>query len=354
MIINDLEFILVQVGRAESTEPVRSVLVRLTTDSGLEGWGEGDLPWRPDELAARREAILPVLAGRSIFDIEELLGSDALADPALRCALEIGFWDLIGRTVGQPLCHLFGGEYRQRIPVTVRLRGPDTDRLGHLARELAEQGFHSQTVTCRGSIDEDLEAFRTVHQSVADRAELRLDGAAKFDLDSARDLCAELERDELQFFLDPLKTPDLQSPDLQLAASLRRQTSVPLAVCRAIRGPGELLAAIRAGAAPLVVVDPSRVGGLTMARKCAAVAQAGEMAVVLGGGGALGIGTAAMLQLAASTPAFSNSNECDYHQLHDDVLREPLEVVDGMMAVPQAPGLGVEVDRGKVERYQVT
>ncbi len=272
-----------------------------------------------------------------------------MADPALRCALEIGFWDLIGRTVGQPLCHLFGGEYRQRIPVTLRLRSLDTDRLGHLARELAEQGFHSQMVTCRGDVDDDLRAFRTVHQSVADRAELRLDGAAKFDLDSARDLCAELERDELQFFLDPLEASDLQS-----VASLRRQTSVPLAVCRAIRGPGELLAAIRAGAAPLAVVDPNRVGGLTMARKCAAVAEAGEMAVVLGGGSALGIGTAAMLQLAASTPAFSNSNECDYHQLHDDILREPLEVVDGMMTVPQAPGLGVEVDRGKVERYQVT
>ncbi len=76
MIINDLEFILVQVGRAESTEPVRSVLVRLTTDSGLEGWGEGDLPWRPDELAARREAILPVLAGRSLLHLADVSGVD--------------------------------------------------------------------------------------------------------------------------------------------------------------------------------------------------------------------------------------------------------------------------------------
>jgi glucarate dehydratase len=60
-----------------------------------------------------------------------------------------------------------------------------------------------------------------------------------------------------------------------------------------------------------------------------------------------------MLQLAASTPAFSSCNECAYHQLQDDLLTEPLEILDGMITVPQAPGLGVEVDRGKLERYQV-
>jgi len=74
---------------------------------------------------------------------------------------------------------------------------------------------------------------------------------------------------------------------------------------------------------------------------------------VLRVGPSLGIATAAMLQLAAATVAFSGSNECGHHQLHDDLLTEPLEIVDGMIAVPQAPGLGIEVDRAKVERYQV-
>ena len=71
-------------------------------------------------------------------------------------------------------------------------------------------------------------------------------------------------------------------------------------------------------------------------------------------GPSLGIAVAAMLQVAAATPAFSCSNESAYHELQDDLLAESPEVVDGMIAVPEGPGLGVEIDRAKVERYQVT
>jgi len=348
MTINDLEFYLVEIGRTQSDQPVRSLMARLATDSGLEGWGESWTNWRAAELPARREALFPTLAGRSIFDIEELVGLQVLSDAPLRCAVEMAFWDLVGRSVGQPLCNLFGGEYRRQIPLAVRLAGDDTDRLAQLAREMAEQGFHCQIVNSSGQIQRDLEAIRTVRQSVGDRAELRLDGAAQYDLEAAREFCAELEDHDLQFFLDPLDTSELPP-----VASLARQTSVPLAVWRAIHGPADMLVLARSGAAPLMVVDPGQVGGMTAARNCAAVAKAAGVSAVLGGQPALGIGTAAMLQVAAATPTFASGNESAYHQLRDDVLAEPLEIVDGMIAVPQGSGLGVEVDRAKVERYQV-
>lgn len=349
MTINDLEFSLAEIERTESDQPVRSLLVRLATDSGLEGWGESGIAWRPAELSPRRDALLAVLAGRSIFDIEELHTLEVLSNAPLRCGVEMAFWDLVGRAAGQPLCHLFGGGYRRRIPLAVRLGVAPGQQVAQLARELADQGFHSQVVASSGRMRADLETLHAVRESVGDRAELRLDGAAQYDLDTARELCAELENDGLQFLLDPLDTGELYP-----VASLRRQTSVPLAVWRAIHGPGDVLASVRCGAAPLVVVDPERVGGMAPARNCAAVADAAGVGALLGGRPALGIGTAAMLQLAAATPAFSGANESAYHQLQDDVLAQPLEIVDGMMAVPQAPGLGVEVDRAKVERYQVT
>ena len=65
----------------------------------------------------------------------------------------------------------------------------------------------------------------------------------------------------------------------------------------------------------------------------------------------LGIAAAAMLHLAAATPALGGCNESAYHQLQDDILVEPLLIDSGMMTVPQGPGLGVEVDRAKLERY---
>ena len=156
-----------------------------------------------------------------------------------------------------------------------------------------------------------------------------------------------MESDGLQFFLDPLNTRELHP-----VASLGRQTSVPLAVWRAIRGPADTLTAVRCNAVSFLMVDLEQVGGIVPARACAAVAAAAGVVPVLGGRPSVGIATAAMLHLAAATAAFSTSNELASRQLRDTVLTDSLEITDGMITVPQSPGLGVTVDRAKVERYQ--
>jgi L-alanine-DL-glutamate epimerase-like enolase superfamily enzyme len=349
MIIDDLEFYLLQTGRAPRDDRVRCLLTRVTADSGLEGWGEAACTWQAGELSGRRNMMLSVLRGRSVFDIEELLTLESLHSAPLRCAVEMACWDLVGRAAKQPLCHLFGGQYRRRIPVAVRLTGSRPGRVAEVARVLAERGLHTQIVTSCGRPDEDLETLAAVRARVGDRTELCFDAAACYDLETARDLCAKLEFDSPKFVLDPVNTGGLYS-----VAVLARQTSVPLAVRRAIHGPADVLAALRCGAAPLVIIDLEQVGGLAAARKCAAVAEAAGIRAMLGGGLSLGIGTAALLQLAASTPSLGSCSEWAIHQLRDHVLSDPLEINDGMIAVPQSPGLGVDVDRAKLERYQVS
>jgi muconate cycloisomerase len=298
-------------------------------------------------LPARREALLAVLAGRSIYDIEELHALDALASPPLRAAVEMAVWDLLGRVLRQPLCNLLGGYYRRRIPISIRLAGRRPALTAQIARELAEQGFHTQTIAAGGRPEEDLHTVAAVREMVSDRIELRFDGMGRYDLETARDLAAGLEANGLQFFLDPLNTRELYP-----VASLGRQTSVPLAVWQAIQSPADVLTAIRCSAAPFIVVDPEQAGGIVPARACAAIAAAGGVVPVLGNRASVGIATAAMLHLAAATAAFSTSNELVSRQLRDTVLTDCPEVIDGMIAVPQAPGLGVTVDRAKVERYQ--
>ena len=348
MIINDLEFYSVAVPCDGQPEPVRSVLVRLASDSRLEGWGEARLDWRPSGLPRRREILLSILAGHSVFDIEELLELEGLDDTSLRSALEMACWDLVGKAARQPLCHLFGGMYRGRIPLAVHLPEGPPGRVAQTARALAEQGFRDQVITSGARLEDDLAAVEAIGQSSLDRVQFALDAAAGYDMDSARQLCAELESYALKAVIDPLENQHLDQ-----VASLRRQTSVPLAVRRPIHSPADVLALIRCGAAENVVVDLQHVGGLLRSRQAAAVALAGGIQASLASPPTLGIGTAAMLQVAASTPAFSAPNESDYHRLAADLLQEPLEIVDGMIAVPQAPGLGVEVDRAAVERYLV-
>ena len=86
MKINDLELFLVAIRLDELKQTVRSLLVRLVTDTGMEGWGEASSNWQESELVARQNALLAVLKGRNIFDIEELhtLDVSVFSQPAVR------------------------------------------------------------------------------------------------------------------------------------------------------------------------------------------------------------------------------------------------------------------------------
>ena len=98
MIISDLELFLIEL--PASGGAVRSLIVRIATESGAEGWGETRTRWRAAELAARRKVLLTVLAGREAFDVESILALDALAEPAVACGVEMALWDLVARARG--------------------------------------------------------------------------------------------------------------------------------------------------------------------------------------------------------------------------------------------------------------
>jgi L-alanine-DL-glutamate epimerase-like enolase superfamily enzyme len=348
MRISDLEFHLVEVQRTGPLPPVRSLLVRLSSDEGADGWGEGWVSWRPSELRPRRELLLPVLSGRSIFDIEELHTVEALAHPSLRAAVEMACWDLVGKASGQPLCRLWGGQYRRRIPVAVRLNGRSPQRLAWLAREMNLHGFYAQVITTSGEAALDRQILVDVRQSVGDGVQLRIDAQASYTFDTARDLCREIECQQVQCLIDPLANRTLYP-----IASLARQTTVPLGIWRTVLSPGDLLVMARCDTPVHAVIDPEQLGGISPARACAAIGSAAGISLMLGSRPTLGIATAAMLHLAAATPGLSAANESAYHELSNDVITEPLEMFGGMMTVPEGPGLGVEVDRAKLDRFLV-
>ncbi len=349
MTINDLELFLVE-RQSDTTDPsIRSLLIRLVTDSGLVGWGEAAVPWRSSELSARRDVLLPILTGRSVFDIEELLGQEALRPLPLQAAVEMASWDLIGRIGGLPLSSLFGGQYRGRIPLGVRLHGSSIEQVLQLSREMADQGFHWQTLSATGRLSNDENVVTALLDAVGDRVELRLDGRQTYNAEQAQELCQRLEDQSLVFFLDPLEGGRMDE-----VASLRRQTTVTMAVARSVETPADMMAFVRGGIASNTVIDIQRVGGLALARKCGTVAEAGGIGASLCAGHSLGIATAAMLQLACSTPAFNGCIECTRHQPADELLVESFSYVDGMIQVPQGPGIGVEINRAAIEKYQVS
>lgn len=349
MIIDDIEFFAVEIDRTDADRPVRSLIVRIDSDDGREGWGETPLVLLPSGRPPNRSALLALLAGRSVFCVEEILDADLLSCPPLRLTVEMAVWDLIGRTLKQPLCRIWGGAYRPAVPLAARLPPGSPRRLAEVARAWAEQGLWTQTIEASGSLDADLAMLADVRAAAGGRLRVRLDAGGQYHMEAARDLCSEIEFDAPELLIDPIAMGDFFA-----VASLARQTIVPLAVSRAIARPSDAFAAVRCGAGGTVVIDPTRVGSLRDTRQCSAVSAAGGASVVVSGPPSVGIAAAAMLQLIACTPALASPYECVYRQLRDDVLRHSIAFADGNALVPLGPGLGVEIDRGKLERYQIT
>ena len=347
MKIVDVDFYLLDPTGDPAHAAERSLLVRLWTTTKMEGWGEARVSWRPAELAPRREWLLPLVAGRSVAAIEELLQLEPTMPSGLRAALEMASWDLLAREAQRPLSRIWGGEYRPRVPLAMRLPIASPGRTQQLARDLAERGFHCLVIPATGQLPRDLETVAAVAQVTTDHVELRLDANGRYPADDARELCRQLERTALQFIVDPLDS------GIDGLAALTRQTTVPLAVCAPLRSAADLLMLLRAGGCAHLIIDVNQVGGLWPARQCAVLAAAAQLPASLRGAAGLGVALAGVLQLAAAAPNLGLAHECAWYQLRENVLRDQLSVADGTLAAPQGVGLGIEVDRLRLESYLV-
>ena len=115
----------------------------------------------------------------------------------------------------------------------------------------------------------------------------------------------------------------------------------------------EVAPAVRMGAVDVIHRDVSKWGGIEANRKLAVCCEAFGLGMSLHSGGELGIGTACHLQLAAATPQIAYAIDSMYDLLADDVIAGPmLRCEDGSLAVPQGPGVGVELDEEKLQAYQ--
>lgn len=347
MQIRDLELFAIEVPRSFDGEADAALLIRIETDNGLAGWGEARSPWQAEQLPARLVALRHVLVGRGVFMIEELTRLRLPGGAAVACAVEMALWDIIGRAAGEPICHLLGGLYRDRVPVAVRLPLTEGSATTSLVRELADQGLHSQVLVASGDVTADFAAYAAICGAVGERTQLAIDAGCRYEANEARPLCARLEEIGVGCLVDPLARQTHES-----LATLSRQTSIALGAAATIGSPGDVLDVVRPQAVRQVTLSLDRLGGLSPAQKCAAITAAAGTATAIRAT-ASGIGTAAMLHLAAALPIISAANETTYLATPDEWLNEPLTTVDGMMNVPRGAGLGVEVNRDRLETHRV-
>jgi L-alanine-DL-glutamate epimerase-like enolase superfamily enzyme len=336
------------------------LFVKVHTDEGVTGVGEVSCTpaWSGEDnvTAAHliRTLIAPALECKDPTDITRLT---ALMSAVLPCnaftksGVEMALWDILGKVAGLPLFRLLGGSVRDFVPTKFSVSGLAPQKAAEIASWAVEQGFRTLKVKVGMDPDEDVARVRAVRKAVGSGVRLGVDANGGWPHHTAIATIQRMGDYDIYFAEQPVAAGNVES-----LASVRRQAGIPIIADESVYTPEDALGLIRAEAADVLSIYVGK-GGIGPARNAAAVAGAGSIGCTVGSNLELGVGAAAMIHLAMSTPGVS-AEECPCDILtpfyyDSDLLVEALDIKAGEARPPQKPGLGVELDNEAVRRYRV-
>ena len=339
---------------------VRNV-VELETDAGLVGLGEVGPRVKHEELViAARE-----LVGLDIFDVQALharLRSEKFYQMSLamvEATFEMALLDVQGKYAGVRVADLLGGVVRGQVPMIGYVYRKEQTEYGervqstdevveHVRRLVTRYGF--RTVKVKAGVAAPMSEVETVRalREAFPEVELRVDPNGAWSVPTALNVCRELEGARLEWLEDPVLTR-------RGMGEVARRVAIPLATNMCCIQPLEFPDTICAKAIDVLLVDLWYTGGLRQAKQMAAMCRTFGVDVgIHAGGGAceLGIGLAAELQVAASLPSLVHAADAEYHHLSDDIIKGGLlGYSGGCLALPEGPGLGVNIDQDRLGKY---
>jgi galactonate dehydratase len=360
--------------RVVNAEMRNWVFVKVETDQpGLFGWGEATLEWKTRAVVGAVDDLAPLLLGRDPRDIEQavrvmkkhsfwrlgVIGMSAVS------GIEVALWDILGKLFGVPVWRLLGGKVRDRVKVYTHL-GLGDMRAVYESMEATPLVERAQAVVEKG-----YRAFKAVfipythyHAPVADidkvaRLMAALRTAVGPDVEVMVDfhgrtasVAAALAYIDALAPGRPMFVEEVLPPGETAAlAAIAARTSVPLATGERLVDRAEFDELFRSRAVSIAQPDICHCGGLLEAKKIAAMAEAASIGVAphnpLGP-----IAGVAALHFAVSTPNHVIQEEMvGAVPWYFEVVRGPIRMVEGCWQVPDAPGLGVEVDETACARH---
>jgi len=345
--------------RCPYSKNMETLLVKITTKSGLSGWGEALAPVLP-EVAGKiiSNLFAPVLLGRSALDrgviwnkLYDLMrdrgyytGFMVDAISAVDCAL----WDLCGKAAGQPVWQLLGGAYRKEIPAYVS--GLPVEKLEDkiaLALDWKAKGFKAIKLQIGYGIDEDLRIMAALREALGRDFRLMIDAHWNYTVPQAIRLARGLEELGVEFLECPLN-PELSVGYAELAASV----DIPVTMGEADRTHWQYKELLDKKSCDILQPDVGRCG-ITELMRIAELAELYGKPVAPHLSVGQGACIAATLQCDAALYNFYGIQEFQPSILPvaNEFLTEPIRCENGCFTVPDTPGLGIEIDEEKVRFY---
>jgi len=340
-------------------------LIRVTTDEGAQGIGEAGFSiefFRSVSVIV--EGILaPALLGENPLDVERLWrkmvglthlwGRRGMETYAVS-GVEIALWDIVGKVAGMPI-HRLLGTYQESVPAYAApsLRPPG--EVGRDCEAILRRGFRAVKLRTGLGPEIDVEIVRTARRTVGDGVGLMVDGNSAYDLATAVRLVPRFAECGIEFLEEPLKTGSLAAY-VHDHRELAGKISIPLAGGECLFTHWEFAELVGSRAFAVLQPDCTGSGGIGVVKKIGAMADAAGLRCIphIACSSGTGVGFAAALQVIASLP---NCSWIEYDAYEDPVgarlLRDGFPLVDGKVRVPMRPGLGVEIDEGRLKTLRL-
>lgn len=359
------------------TEPIgRYILTRMTDEDGRVGWGEaaalkdwgGEFGRYFGESAAIVELVVdrylaPAVKGADPANIVELHARmDAVIKgyPYAKAAVEFAAYDLAGKRLGVPVHVLLGGCARRQVPVTHSIGLISIDEAEKEAAQVAAEGIRTIKIKIGGDPRHDVAMVRAVRNAAGPDMDICVDANEGYKTPGeAVVILREMEKYRLKYAEQPCM-------GIERIAEVARALDTPVMADESAWNAHDALQIAEQHAIDIVSIYTTKPGGLYRAMEVAAVCRAAGIACNVNGSIETGVGNLANIQFAAAAPAVTLScvvpvsTPAEYLKgsiagiyYKDDLIREPMMLVDGAIEVPFAPGMGIDVDETKIEKYRV-
>ena len=335
-------------------EQLDSTFVRLETDDGYEGWGEG-CPWGNTYLPAHGpgiraglQTLAPALLGHdpcALGTINRLMDTTLPGHPYVKSAVDIACWDILGKFTNMPLWRLFGAETPEPVALNSSISTGEPEQMIELIRQASRQGYKTHSAKI-GGVDTaaDIRRIEAISAALAEDEHVTFDINRAWTPATAIKVLNSISNGHDAFQAQPWIEQPCES--LEQCAHVASRVLQPLMLDECLHSFSDHLMAWREGCCEGIKVKPNRLGGLTKAKRVRdfGVGIGWQMHIEEVGGSVLA--DTAAIHLASSTPASHRlaSWLCHYHLAVDPLPGQGCRNIDGLTTPPNAPGLGVVPD----------
>ena len=342
------------------------LFVKLTTDNGVEGvgeWGTAHVGRETSQAQLIEALARQFIIGEDPFQTEKLFHrmfaeehdyrhAGLASTPALS-ALEIACWDIVGKALDQPIYNLLGGRYHDTLRAYAYMPTEgiweEPRKAGEIAKRLVDEGntamkwdpftpfFPQPQEVPLKTINHVARIFQEIRDAVGDEIEIGIGTHGQLTTSSAIRIASILEPFHPFWFEEPV-APENVAEMARVAA----HTSIPIATGERLLTKYEFVQVFQQQAAQIIQLDVGHCGGIMESKKIAGMAEA-HYATIAPHMYCGPIAAAAAVQIATCSPNFL-IQEWNVTSMHSDMLKEPIEMSDGQLTPPSAPGLGVELD----------